>query len=253
MNSLLNKLILLSIVALTFSCSSYKKNIMFKTPENFQPKEITSESINIIQDYIIQKNDLLTVEVFSNNGERLIDPNPELTNSKVQAGEKEKITYLVTANGNAKLPLINEVKVEGLTLRQAEVSVQTEYAKYFKDPYVVMHFANKRAVLLGATGGQVIPLNNQNMRLTEVLALGKGLDNSAQAQNIRVLRNDDVYLINLSTIEGYKEGNILIQPGDIIYVEPIRRPFTEAVRENGSIISIVVSLASLVVIILNVR
>lgn len=226
---------------------------MFKIPEGFQPKEINSESINAIKDYLIQKNDLLTIEVFSNNGERIIDPNPELTNTKVQDGEREKITYLVTTDGNAKLPLINEVKVEGLTLRQAEVSVQTEYTKYFKDPYVVMNFANKRAVLLGATGGQVIPLNNQNMRLTEVLALGKGLDNNAQAQNIRVLRNDDVYLINLSTIEGYKEGNIFIQPGDIIYVEPIRRPFTEAVRENGNIIGIVVSLASLVVIILNVR
>jgi len=68
-----------------------------------------------------------------------------------------------------------------------------------------------------------------------------------------VLRNNDVYQIDLSTIEGYQEGNIFIQPGDIIYVEPIRRPFTEAVRDNGSIISIVVSLASLVVIILNVR
>lgn len=226
---------------------------MFKTPENFQGKEVTEASINAIQDYVIQKNDLLTLEVFSNNGERLIDPNPELTNSQVQNGEREKLTYLITTNGNAKLPLINEIKLEGLTLRQAEVSVQTEYAKFFKDPYVVMHFANKRAILLGATGGQVIPLNNQNMHLTEVLALGKGLDNNAQAQNIRILRNNDVYLVDLSTIEGYKEGDILIQPGDIIYVEPIRRPFTEAVRENGSIISIVVSLASLVVIILNVR
>lgn len=226
---------------------------MFKTPENYQSKEITTESIHTLQDYQIQQNDLLTIEVFSNNGERIIDPNPELTSTNTQQGEREKITYLVTANGNAKLPLINEVALEGLTLRQAEVSVQTEYAKYFKDPYVVMHFANKRAVLLGATGGQVIPLTNQNMRLTEVLALGKGLDNNAQAQNIRVLRNEDVYLIDLSTIEGYQQGNILIQPGDIIYVEPIRRPFTEAVRENGSIISIVVSLASLVVIILNVR
>ncbi len=253
MNTLISKLILLSIVGITFSCSSYKQNLMFKTPENFQSSEISPEAINAIKDYQIQKNDLLTIEVFSNNGERIIDPNPELTNTKIQTGERNKITYLVTANGNAKLPLINEVKLEGLTLRQAEVSVQTEYAKYFKDPYVVMHFANKRAVLLGATGGQIIPLDNQNMRLTEVLALGKGLDNNAQAQNICVLRNDDVYLIDLSTIEGYKEGDILIQPGDIIYVEPIRRPLTEAIRENGSIISIVVSLASLVVIILNVR
>lgn len=253
MASTVNKLMLLSFVGLAFGCSSYKQNLMFKTPEGFQPKEITSESLNAIQDYLIQKNDLLSIEVFSNNGERIIDPNPELTNTPIQNGEKAKITYLVTTNGNAKLPLINEIKLEGFTLRQAEAAVQAEYAKFFKDPYVVMHFANKRAVLLGATGGQVIPLDNQSMRLTEVLALGKGLDNNAQAQNIRILRNDDVYVIDLSTIDGYRAGNMLIRPGDIIYVEPIRRPFSEAVRENGSIMSIVISLASLVVIFLKLR
>ncbi|GAB1445500.1 hypothetical protein MASR2M41_12020 [Flammeovirgaceae bacterium] len=226
---------------------------MFKTPEGFQAEEITPKSIDAIQDYLIQKNDLLTVEIFSNNGERIVDPNQELANSPIQSGEKEKLTYLVTTNGNVKLPMINEIRLEGLTLRQAEMSVQAAYAKFFKDPYVVMNFANKRAVLLGATGGQVIPLKDQNMRLTEVLALGKGLDNNAQAQNIRVLRNDNVYLIDLSTIDGYRAGDILIQPGDIIYVEPIRRPFSEAIRENGSILSIVVSLASIVVIFLKVR
>ncbi len=253
MTSLINKLMLLGFVGLTFACSSYKQNLMFKIPEGFQPKEMTPESIDAIQDYLIQKNDLLTIEIFSNNGERIIDPNPELTNTPIQSGEKEKLTYLITTNGTAKLPMINEIRLEGLTLREAEISVQTEYAKFFKDPYVVIHFANKRVMLLGATGGQVIPLIDQNMRLTEVLALGKGLDNNAQAQNIRVLRNDDVYVIDLSTIDGYRAGNILIQPGDIIYVEPIRRPFTEAIRENGSILSIVVSLASIVVIFLKVR
>lgn len=251
---LMKKVLLASIVAVACSCSSYKQNIMFKTPEGFQSSEISREAITAIQDYLIQKNDLLTIEVFSNKGESIIDPNPELTSTgTIPKGEKEKVNYLVTTNGSVKLPLINEIKVEGLTLRDAEVTVQTEYAKYFKDPYVVMEFNNKRAILLGATGGQVIPLVNQNMRITEILALGKGLDNNAKAHNIRLLRGDDVFLIDLSRVEGYRSGNMFIQPGDIIYVEPVRRPFSEALRENGSLLSIMVSLASLVVILVNIK
>jgi len=250
----IKKVLLLSILGLAFSCSSYKQNLMFKVPEGFPANELPPELLAAIQDYTIQKNDQLTINVFSNNGERLIDPNPEMSNtSAVQKSDEKEITYLITTNGTAKLPLINEIKLEGLTLREAEIRVQSEYAHYYKDPYVVMEFVNKRAILLGATGGQVIPLDNQNMRLTEVLALGKGLDNDAKATNIRVIRNETVYVIDLSTVEGYRKGNMFIQPGDIIYVEPIRRPFSEAIRENGSILSIIVSIASLVVIILNVK
>ena len=244
----------MGILGVSVSCGSYKQNLMFKTPEGFNGSEISPDAVKAVQDYAIQKNDLLSIEVFSNNGERLIDPNPELTDSNPnQKGENEKIKYLVTINGQVKLPLINEIKVESLTLHQAEIAIQQEYAKFFKDPYVMINFENKRAILLGATGGQVIPLVNQNTKLAEVLALGKGLDNNANAHNIRILRGDDVFIVDLSTIEGYRSGNIIIQPGDIIYVEPIRRPFSEGLRENGSLISIIVSLASLVVIILNVK
>ncbi len=254
MNSLFKNVLLLGFVGMLFSCGSYKQNIMFKTPEEYEAKKPTEESIQAIRDYQIQKNDLLNIEIFSNNGERIIDPNPELTSSNSNRGvEKDKINYLVTTDGSVRLPLVNEINVEGLTLRQAELTIQNEYAKFFKDPYVVMNFANKRAILLGATGGQVIPLVDQNVRLTEVLALGEGLDNNAKAQNIRLLRGDDVFVIDLSTVAGYQSGNMYIQPGDIIYVEPVRRPFSEAIRENGSILSIIVSLASLVVIILSVK
>jgi len=242
------------LAAFALACTSYKQNIMFRTPEGFQSQPITEAEKNIAPNYRIEKSDLITVDIFSNNGELIIDPNPALTNSSNNlAGEKEKLKYLVTSDGTVRLPLVGEVNLEGLTLREAEISIQSEFSKYYKDPYVLMEFLSKRVTLLGATGGKVIPLQNQNTRLTEVLALGEGLDNDAKAHNIRVLRGQEVFIVDLSTIEGYQSGNMLIQPGDIIYVEPVRRPFSEAVRENGSIISIIVSLASLVVIILNVR
>jgi polysaccharide export outer membrane protein len=86
------------------------------------------------------------------------------------------------------------------------------------------------------------------MHLVEVLALAKGLNNYAKAQNIRVLRGDDVFVADLSTIEGYLKNNIAIEPGDIVYVEPVRRPVSEGLRDYGIIFSILTSLTTLVIV-----
>lgn len=225
---------------------------MFKTAEGFKPDAITKEATHVERNYVIQRNDYLKLDVYSNKGERLIDPNPELSSSTGTPSQNEdnkvRPNYLVDLAGITKFPMIGEIKVEGLTLRQAEAIIQKEYEKYFKEPFAVLTYANKRVIVLGAPGGQVIPITNQNMNLTEVLALAKGVDNNAKAQNIRVLRNEQVFVIDLSTIEGYKSSNLLIQPGDIVYIEPIRRPVSEAFKDYAGIFSVTISLVSLVIV-----
>ena len=57
------------------------------------------------------------------------------------------------------------------------------------------------------------------------------------------------FIIDLWKI--YQKNNIVIQPGDIIYVEPIRRPFAEGVREYGPIMSMITSIGTLVVVIIS--
>jgi polysaccharide export outer membrane protein len=101
-------------------------------------------------------------------------------------------------------------------------------------------------IVLGAQGGQVLPLPNQNINLTEVLAMAKGLPNDSKAHNIRILRNDQVFIVDMSTIEGFKAGNLLIQPGDIVYVEPVRRPVSEGLRDYAGVFSLLVSLSTLI-------
>jgi polysaccharide biosynthesis/export protein len=236
-----------ALVLALSACASYKQNIMFKPEEGYVPPQITSDAITAEKDYIIQKNDLLRLDVFSNKGERLIDPNPELTNTPTGTSttSKQQFTYLVDREGRAKFPMIGTLKLDGLTLRQSEEILQKEYENYFKEPFVILTYANKRVIVLGAVGGQVIPLNNQNVTLVEVLAMAKGLPNDAKAKNIRIIRSDQVYLVDMSTIEGFKKGNMLIQAGDIVYVEPVRRPFTEGIRDYIGIGSFLISLATL--------
>jgi polysaccharide export outer membrane protein len=222
---------------------------MFRPGEGFVPEPIKKEALKADHNYVIQKNDVLLLEIYSNNGEKLIDPNPELTSTpQGSSTQKSDIKYLVDLNGIVKFPLIGEIKVEGLTLRQAEMVAQKEYSTFFKTPFVILKYENKRVIILGSPGGQVIPLVNENTSLAEVIALAKGIGIDGKAHNIRVLREDKVYVVDFSTVEGYKSSNMIVEPGDIVYVEPVRRPLSEGVSDYRMLLTMAISAVTLITV-----
>ena len=236
--------------ALLAACGSYRQNVLFQV----DPAKVEQQMAEAEANYTIQPNDLLTLELFTNQGEKIVDPNRESfkDGATITAGPPA-LQYLVDLNGRVKFPLIEPVALAGLTIKQAEELLEDAYDKFYESAYVVLQFSNKRVIVLGAPGGQVIPLVNENMRLTEVLALAKGITPDARANNIRVIRNEKVFVADLSTFEGYQKFNLVIQPGDIVYIEPVRRPFIEGLRDYSPVISIVTSLATLVFIISQVK
>lgn len=238
----------LFISMIAASCG-YKQNIMFKVSEQTVLKQQAQEAQ---RNYVIQVNDYLKLAVYTNNGERIIDPDLELyKDMPVQTIDvKPDPSYLVDVIGVVKFPKLGELNLLGLTIRQAEELLQKEYAKFYKDPFVTLLYINKRVILLGSPGGGVLPLVNENVTLVEILALGKGIDNLGKAHNIRVLRGEDIYLVDFSTIEGYQKGNMIMQHGDIVYVEPIRRPVSEAVRDYGPLLSLGLSISTLIVVLI---
>jgi polysaccharide export outer membrane protein len=213
---------------------------------------VTTAVTTAEKNYVIQKNDILKLKVFTNAGELLIDPEYQLMKD-VQPqtiSQRPDPQYLVDTEGLVRLPMVGEINVEGLTVREAEFVLQKEYSKYYTNVFVKLEYTNRRVVVLGAPGGQVIPLVNENLKLTEVLALAGGLDNNASAQNIRILRDDQVFVANLTTVDGFNKGNMVMQHGDVIYVEPIRRPVSEGVRDYGPLLSIVTSLTTLIIVLI---
>ncbi|MGC3947237.1 MAG: polysaccharide biosynthesis/export family protein [Chryseolinea sp.] len=222
---------------------------MFKIED---PSVVQQQVAAAEKNYVIQPNDLLQLEVYTNNGERIIDPDLQLTR---EIGTQNLSTrpipnYLVDVGGIAKFPMVGQIKIEGLRIREAEELLQKEYNKYYQGAFVILKYVNKRVIVLGSPGGQVIPLANENMHLVEVLALAKGINNDGKAQNIRVLRQDKVFLVDLSTFDGYLKNNIAIEPGDVVYVEPVRRPFLEGVRDYGVLVSLATSISTLVLVML---
>lgn len=236
------------------SCRSYKQNVLFKTKENVNFNKLETEKLIAQQNYCINKGDRLQVEVFTNKGERIIDPDFELLGSinMNQMMRKPSQEYMVEENGFVKLPMIGSMQVKNLTLREAEKVLEQEYDKHYKDCFVNVRYLNKRVILLGASQGMVIPLENENTNLIEVLALSGGVPNNARGNNIRLIRGDlnnpVVQLIDLTTIEGMRNASLKVQSGDIIYIEPIRRPLSESLRDYGPLVGVASNIVTLFIV-----
>jgi protein involved in polysaccharide export with SLBB domain len=285
-------------MALLSSCSKryYNQRTLFRLTDNKGNMVDTSKLRAVVnraaRNYVIQPNDYLEVRVYTNNGERILDPNGELqfgqagaaTTSaprgatagrsgggqrNVGAGAGSVATgseFLVQADGTVTLPLVDKVKVSGLSLLQADSVLKISYNRFYKESFVTTRVTNNRVFILGVPGGQVISLTNDNMNLLEVLALAGGVDgqgNSSgmyrfggKANNIRIIRGDlkspQVQMIDLTTLDGMRRANLQMEPNDIVYVEPIRRPFLDAFFDAAPAISAAALVLNATAVMLNI-
>lgn len=254
-------LILSGCVAAFFSsCRVYTQDIMLRTGE-LETGALRREMMAAERNYTIQPNDLLEIEVYTNKGERIIDPDFELMRDMRggggQVNARIKPQYLVQPNGEVKLPMVGNIYLQGYTLHQADSLLARAYNEFYKESFVITRYVNKRIVVLGATGGQVIPLLNENMNMLEVLALAGGLTGTGKAHNIRLIRGDlqnpQVQVIDLSTIEGMQSASLNVLSGDIIYIEPVRRVLPETIRDITPVMGLVANALTLLIVIINLN
>jgi polysaccharide export outer membrane protein len=277
------------VLLLFSSCASnryYNQRVLFRlTDENGNRIDTAKLRVAVNRtdrNYRIQPNDFLDMRIYTNKGERIIDPNGQLqmgspagqapslsprTSSTVSRtgtnASASGLEILVQADGTAALPVVGQVHVGGLTLHQADSTLQVLYSPYYREPFIQTRVTNNRVIVLGASG-QVIPLANDNMNLLEVLALAGGVDGAGgtgggiyryggKTSNIRIIRGDlknpQVEQINLSTIEGMRRANLQMEPNDIVYIEPVRRRFLEGLTEAGPVFSAAATLLGTVSVI----
>lgn len=249
-----------------FSCRLYNQNILFKTKENVISSKTQIEQIvsRAEKNYVIQKNDYIEIRVYTNKGEIIISPTnttqtqpapliqPNLNPGAGQvSGNQFPLifpSFLVEQDGYAKVPMIGSVKLENLTLNQADSLLEIQFAKFYEEPFVRTRYSNKRVIVLKGQTGTIFPLVNEKVTLIEVLAQTGGVGNDLRAKNIRLIRGDlqdpTVFVIDLSTIDGLTRQNLVLEPNDIVYVEPVRKPFLESLSDINPLITLITSTAT---------
>ncbi len=222
---------------------------MFRTDKDYQFSERADTSI---LEYRIAPNDVISFRLFTNNGFKLIDisneENVQFQNLTIG------LTYLVEYDGMVNLPIIDRVDVQGLTIREAEFYLEEKYAEIYIDPFILLNVSNRRVTIFPGNGGngRVITLENNNVTLIEALAQAGGIRETGRANRVKLVRGDlsdpEVYLIDLSTIEGLSDANIILQANDIIYVEPIGVTRLQVISEIAPVLSLLTSFATLLFI-----
>lgn len=158
-------------------------------------------------DYVIGAPDVLNINVWKE---------PELTS-----------TVPVRPDGKISLPLLNDVKAEGLTPMQLTTALTEQLKKYVSEPrvtVVVTAVNSKSFYIVGEVGraGSYPLLANQTV--LQALSSAGGFTQFANLKNIHILRNSNgkqvKYPFNYrEVLKGKKqEQNFTLKPGDTIVV-----------------------------------
>lgn len=172
-----------------------------KTADTPKPAEIVPAG------YIVGDSDVIRVNVWKE---------PEVSQ-----------TVVVRTDGNISLPLINEVKVSGMTPLQIQDLVAEKLKGFLNNPQVtvtVIEIRSKRAFITGEVSRPGTYSLNAQTTVLQLIAQAGGFTPFAKKDSIVVLRTEDGRQSRLKfkykeVIQGKKtEQNIALHPGDTVVV-----------------------------------
>ena len=232
-------------VFLLSSCARIYTNEMFHISKDSNFK-FDSIPLGPLDEHKISAGDRFSFMFSTNNGEKIIFGSSGLSNP-TNTNQSNNITttqdYLVQQDGSVELPLIGILQVSGMTTRALEEKLEVLLSKDYLQPFVQIKVTNQRVIIFpGKNSAQVINLQNTNTSLLEVIALANGIREDGFANSITLMRKTQnkraVYKIDLSTIEGLKQGEMLVQSNDYIYINSKKRIAREILKEIAPWLSI---------------
>ena len=222
---------IMSMAVFLVSCGSQKK-LPYYYLENVTD---TSEK-NTVKTFepVIQKNDLLSIQVYSAATDPKVDALYNLANmSNSNNGNLSLIGFLVDQNGNIEYPRVGLVHADGLTKQQLADTIKSRLSEELKDPSVIIRFLNFRITVLGEVGrGGTITIPYEKITILEAIGLAGDIPFTGKKNSVRVIRegNGDrqIGTIDLTAKNVFESPYFYLQQNDVIIVDPTRAK----VRQN---------------------
>ena len=179
----------------------------------------------------IQKNDLLSIQVYSAATRPEVD---QLYN--LPALEGNQGGFLVDAKGNIEYPRLGTIHAEGLTkLELAELIKQklTSPVELLQNPTVIVRFVNIKITVLGQVGNEgVITVPGEKLTILEAIGLAGGITDYGKKDHVKVIRETDgkreIGYINLSTDSLFQSPFYNMVQNDVLIVEPTKKKARDA-------------------------
>lgn len=255
-----NVMVCLMTIFLFISCQSYKKVPYL---QDAKVVEQATQSGNLYDARIMPK-DLLTIVVSCTSPELAVPFNltiatPASMASKQVTTQPMLQAYLVDNEGKINFPVLGELKVGGLTKKEAEQLIVEKLKPYIKEtPIVTVRMVNYKISVVGEVARPgTFTINNEKVNLLEALAMAGDMTVWGLRDNVKLIRESadgkqEIVTLDLNKAETILSPYYWLQQNDIVYVTPNKAKARNSDIGNStslwfSATSILVSLASLLV------
>lgn len=189
----------------------------------------------VVPEPTIQKGELLSITVFSDNPEATALYNQMQTSTGAIGTSSTDGTnsgggrgYLVDIQGNFLFHSLGPVHAEGLTKTQLKTLLEQKLDTFLKHPYVDIRFLNKRVTMLGEVSKPgIINIPEDRLTILDALALSGDITVFGRRDNILVVREENnkrtTARLNIKDAGIYKSPYFNLHSGDLVYIEPIRK------------------------------
>lgn len=255
------KIHLLLTVALALfgfaSCVNTKQATYFNNAIDTTYVQASAEPGNLIQ-----KNDILSISISSLNSEASAvfnGPNNfAISSSTISGASSQSAGYLVNSDGFIQLPILGNIKAEGLTKAQLKESITETIIekKLLVDPIVNIRHLNFEVTVIGEVGHPtVITVPSEKISLLKAVGLAGDITAYGKKENVLLIREADgtkkVTRIDLNSPDFFKSPYYYLKPNDIIYVESNKNKLASVNRGHQLLPSLFYGLSVVAVMIVD--
>lgn len=242
--------LLLIMLVLSFCSCAPSRNLVY-----FSNLAKQNDNDEIQYEYVkIQKNDRLRININSLNPES--NSLFTLNRQNVTPGTNEEIIgYKVANDGTVTLPVVGNIKVEGLTIAQSQDLLVKELTKYVKEPIVEVQLLNFKVTVIGEVNKPasfIIP--GDHINLLEALGMAGDMTVYGKRDNVLIIREQNgkrvMKRLDLNQVDILNSEFFNLKQNDIVYVEPDKSKAIEY-SPNTRIMPIVIASISAVAVLIS--
>ncbi|MCX2449908.1 polysaccharide biosynthesis/export family protein [Pedobacter sp. PLR] len=217
--------------------------------------KVSNDQIQNAPELKLQKNDQLSISLTSLNTEyNVLFASANANNSNTPINSKGG--FKVNNAGNIALPLVGDVKVEGLSLEEAKALITQVLKRQIKDPYVDLQLVNFKITVIGEVNRPAsLNVPGEQINLLEALGMAGDMTVYGKRENVLVIREEDgvrnMVRLNLNDKNSYSSPYFNLKQNDIVYVEPDKAKEKQA-NPNNQLMPIVSTLVSAAAVILTI-
>ena len=250
----------LSVLVFLFSCGTQKESI-----RNYLEKTNDTTGSNLINlvEPVIQKDDLLSIKVYSLSTDPAVDALYNLPEQTVIGSSTTTATagFLVNADGNIEYPRLGAIHAEGLKKNELAQLIKAKLDTILKSPSVIVRFLNYRVTVLGevrSPGTFNIP--TERVTILEALGLAGDITEFGNKTTVKIMRENggkaDIQTVDLTAKDIFTSQYYRLQQNDVIFVEQTRRKLQQQEQQTvaqqvGIATGIITAIALIISIIRN--